>query len=172
MKLVIYFISIIIFFNKTDCLTKDSLKSTIESHLNEETLWIEGPLAESIENKIFIEMAEDARWKEVLKEWNPLTFKDYRGVIHLLGFSILHSEIERKIVQTPLSEWFFLFDLPAQDREAFWSDFNTRFFKTKGGIHKKIRLYIRKKSNNEHTYEESAHKSENDSHPHPSLSAF
>lgn len=172
MKLIIYFISIIIFFNKTDCLTKDSLKNVIESHLNEETLWIEGPLAESIENKIFIEMAQEAEWKEIFKEWEPLTFKDYRSVIHSLGFSILHSEIERKIACDPLSEWFFLFDVPAQDRENFWSDFNARFFKTKGGIHKKIRLCVQKTPNNEHTNAESAHKSESDSHPHRSVFAF
>ncbi|HSX37864.1 MAG TPA: hypothetical protein VLE95_03440 [Chlamydiales bacterium] len=82
-----------------------------------------GALSDSFENQILLTMAEMPRWKEVLKDWEVPSVRDYKKILEKHGFSISHSEIHREVVCSHLANYIPKLPLDVAEEADFQNEF-------------------------------------------------
>ncbi len=94
--------------------SKEILEKTLNT-LNEDETWILLPLAESVENKILMDMGKAA----------PLNFEQYIELIENHGFTIKHSEVQRELIHDLPTDFHEKLKLTEEEAEEFKIRFRT-----------------------------------------------
>ena len=88
---------------------KEDLEKNLSSLKENETIWLLLPLAESVENKILLDMGKPV----------PPTFEEYLELIENHELTILHSEVQRELAKELPKDFNDKLNLSEKEAEEF-----------------------------------------------------